>query len=309
MAAVKKAKPARACDYDSWPAGVQAGYVLPKIDGVRGIHMNDRLQARTLEPFRNTWATARFDAYGDELAGLDGELIVGNNPTAEGLCRATASVLNRNPDPSTAGELHWYIFDDCTYPEEPYTERYNRARMRVLDLQRKGCTFIHIVPCTHVSNHTEVFEEHTRFRAAGFEGTVFRACLGSYKYGTSTAKSGLYLRIKDFKDVEATVVALIEAKENTNTAEETATGGTKRSTAQEGMVPKGVLGMIQVQDCPDFPDKLLDIGPGEMDHETRKLYWENPELLVGKRITFKYFPFGVKDKPRFPTFKCVREDE
>lgn len=116
----------------------------------------------------------------------------------------------------------------------------------------------------------------------------------------------MYLRIKDFKDDEAVVTGLIEAQENQNEATTNALGHTERSSSKEGKVGKGMLGAIQAHHS-TFGD--IEIGPGEMTHEERKYFWEHPEELVGKTITFKYFPFGVKDKPRFPTFKCVREDE
>ena len=45
-----------------------------------------------------------------------------------------------------------------------------------------------------------------------------------------------------------------------------------------------------------------------MDHKTRKLYFDNPEMIVNKEVKFKSFPKGLKDKPRFPIFLSIRED-
>ena len=49
------------------------------------------------------------------------------------------------------------------------------------------------------------------------------------------------------------------------------------------------------------------VGAGEMPHADRKKFFDNPELILGKIIKYKHFPKGVKDKPRFPTFKTFRD--
>jgi hypothetical protein len=55
--------------------------------------------------------------------------------------------------------------------------------------------------------------------------------------------------------------------------------------------------------------QLITVSPGNMDHAMRKHYWENPTEIVQHAIKFKFFPKGIKDKPRFPTYVCHRSAE
>ena len=50
----------------------------------------------------------------------------------------------------------------------------------------------------------------------------------------------------------------------------------------------------------------LYVGTG-FDAQQRKDLWDNYYSIVGKKVTFKHSPV-IKDKPRFPVFKCFRED-
>ena len=62
--------------------------VQPKVDGVRCL-VGDKLYARSLKPISNLHAHKLFD--NPDYYGFDGELYVGRDPTAEGLCRLTSS--------------------------------------------------------------------------------------------------------------------------------------------------------------------------------------------------------------------------
>ena len=163
-----------------------------------------------------------------------------------------------------------------------------------------------MVPYKLAYSAAEVFLMHAEHMAAGYEGTIVRKLSGEYKFGTATAKEGTYLRIKDFVDDEAVVVSLTQGKSNQNDAVENPTGGTERSSAQAGMVPVDVVGSLV---CHHAKFGQIDVGAGEMDHTTRAHYWAHPEEIVGKVITFKHMPYGAKDAPRFPTFKCIREND
>jgi DNA ligase-1 len=55
--------------------------------------------------------------------------------------------------------------------------------------------------------------------------------------------------------------------------------------------------------------QIITVSPGNMDHPMRKHYWENPNELVNHVIKFKFFPKGIKDKPRFPTYVSHRSAE
>ena len=158
----------------------------------------------------------------------------------------------------------------------------------------------------------------------GFEGVILRDPDGLHKSGRSTVKSGAYLRIKRFIDFEGVVVNLVEAMENQNEAKTNELGNTERSTHKENMVPKGMVGTIQLRSLQDVvdangnvliaKDQVVDVGPGNMVHSERIRAWESfvagaPDSLVGKVAKSKFFPKGQKDLPRFPTFVSLRAEE
>ena len=53
--------------------------------------------------------------------------------------------------------------------------------------------------------------------------------------------------------------------------------------------------------------QVLTISPGNMTHDERREIMRNPRLAVGRFSKFKFFPKGIKDKPRFPTHMLFRD--
>ena len=51
----------------------------------------------------------------------------------------------------------------------------------------------------------------------------------------------------------------------------------------------------------------FEVGSGFTEAQRREYY--NDTSLIGKLITIKYQPAGMKDKPRFPTFKGFRHPD
>ncbi len=92
--------------------------------------------------------------------------------------------------------------------------------------------------------------------------------------------------------------------ENTNAAETNELGRTKRSTAQAGLVGKSTLGAFQVRDLVTGVE--FSIGTGLTALE-RQSHWVNQEHLIGAVCKYKFFPVGVKDKPRHPVFLGFRD--
>jgi DNA ligase-1 len=52
--------------------------------------------------------------------------------------------------------------------------------------------------------------------------------------------------------------------------------------------------------------QIITVNAGCMTHAERIVYWENPDKILGAVIKFKFFPKGIKDKPRFPNFQAIR---
>jgi DNA ligase-1 len=319
MAKDNKIRPQLACDFDQdklrFPVIVSA-----KIDGVRGINLDGNLTGRSLKAFKNSFVTRRFS--GPQFKGFDGELALGNW-TSDTLCSDTTGFVNRKSPkpgkPTESEQLVWYVFDYLADDviDLPYAERIAAAEVKIGRMQEFP-GLIATVPYKLVNSVEELLAFEQLCLDDGFEGVIIRDPNGMHKSGRATVKGGSYLRIKRFIDFEGIVVNITEAMENTNEAKTNELGRTERGTHQENMVPKGMVGMVQFKALQNVEldgkiliekDQIVDVGPGSMLHEDRVEFFEQQDLLIGKIGKAKFFPKGIKDKPRFPTFLCIRAEE
>jgi len=279
----------------------------PKVDGVRGLNMHGGLTGRSLKLFKNRHATSFFSQ--EFFRGFDGELAAAHE-CDPALCRITTSAVG-----TITGEpfLLWWLFDYVAgdVGRLRYAERYRALERCVRELQSDpDCLpwagHLRVVP-SHVVNsmaELEALDEH--FLNMGYEGTILRDPDGLHKQGRSTAREGGLLRIKRFVDEEGEVLGIEEGRSNQNEAQTNELGLQFRSSHQENMVPNGMVGNLIVKRL--TTGEVITVGPGNMPHSDRKRFFEQPELIVGKIIKFKHFPKGVKDKPRFPTYICIRDE-
>lgn len=284
--------------------------VQPKIDGVRGIHLDPGvgLTGRSGKAHANQYTSAIFS--NSIYLGFDGELIAGAK-TDPDLCRLTTSACN------TIGgrpSVTWIVFDYIT-PETidlPYAQRLGRAHHRVGYLNESAKLHGYQSPCLELiqslvcANLEQLLELDAQFLDQGYEGTIIRDMDGKYKQGRSTVREMGLLRIKRFSDAEAIVVSIEEGQRNDNEATRDVHGYTERSTHQENMVPNGMVGALICKNLND--GETIKVSAGCMSHEERVSYFLNPEKLIGKVVKYKHFAHGQKDKPRFPTFQCLRAE-
>lgn len=292
-------KPHKACDIDlsrfKGPA-----WLFHKLDGVRALHVNAAFTGRSLKPHANKNLT---DYFGDQsLAGLDGELTIGSL-TDGATCRRTTSGVTTIEGPR-AEDFVWHIFDDLSHPKEPYWKRYGMARERVSYLNSIGFTNIHITPYTEVMEADQIVEFHLKAIELGYEGTVVRNPYSPHKNGRATITDGAYLRLKDFADAEAVVLEIVEGDKNHNEAMQNELGYTARSSHKANKVPNGMVGALICRDV--LTQAIIKVAAGAMTHNERKHFFDNPHELIGRIITYKSMVYGVKDKPRFGTFKNIR---
>jgi DNA ligase-1 len=163
------------------------------------------------------------------------------------------------------------------------------------------------VPYQVIFTLDELLAYESTTLSQGYEGVILRSPDGLYKNGRTTLREGTYLRIKRFTQEDAVVLSLVEAMENTNEAVTNALGRSERSAHQDNLVPKGMIGSLICRDVKT--DQEITVGPGKLTHEERTYYWSNPSLLVGRTISYKFFPHGQLNLPRFPTFESIRITE
>jgi DNA ligase-1 len=293
-----------------FPLGAQ-----PKIDGVRGLTTEGHLTGRSLKKHKNKFTTAFYST--PEYAHLDGELAAQDECRAD-LCRLTSSVLSTiKGEPFT----FWHVFD-CLRKEvigAPYVERHKYLTQYVAYEHTQGrCMHAKVVPMQVCETLEELLKLDAAWLEMGYEGTIIRGLQALHKEGRATVNQGQLLRIKRFIEAEALVLAIEEGNANENEAQINELGHTFRTSHQDNKVPNGVVGNIQCTVLEDvdyqgemvlLKGQIITVSPGNMDHKMRKHYFENQGELVNYVIKFKFFPKGIKDKPRFPTYVCHRSAE
>lgn len=273
----------------------------PKIDGVRALVVNGVLLSRSLKPIRNKYCQQLFANLPE---GTDGELIVGS-PTATDVYRKTSSGVNSedgHPD------VHFFVFDNFQVPGG-FQQRFREVE-KLSDKIR-----VQVVPHTLVESAEDLIAyEETVVGEHGFEGVMLRKIDGVYKHGRSTEKEALLLKVKRYLDADAKIVGAVAWQHNGNVATTNALGRTERSSHKANMIDKPILGKLVVTglEAP-FEGVEFEVGTGfdgadDVNGERGKLWKEFLSgKLVGKIIKFKYFPVGVKDKPRHPVFLGFRD--
>lgn len=289
----------------------------PKIDGVRSLHCTGKLTGRSLKQHKNRHVTTMFSH--SALAGFDGEMAA-ERETHPDLCRLTSSALS-----TITGEpwILWWLFDFATPDTKAmiYLDRLILLQQRLNIIQTD---YPHLFPHLRIMPHRmcntmeELEAYDTENLIAGYEGTCFRDPLGLHKQGRSSPTQGGLLRIKRFIDFEFRAHTIIEGEENQNEAQTNELGNTFRTSHQENKVANGMVGAMLGNVLNDVIDdgKLLfqkgaevRVGAGCLSHEQRRYYYHNQGELMRLIHKAKFFPKGIKDKPRFPTWQSFRSPE
>ena len=269
-------------------------YASPKLDGIRSMMQDGQMVSRNLKPIANAKLQA---ALKDLPEGIDGEFIYGN-PTAEDAFRQTThKVMSRSQN---AEGVVFHAFDVCSH--DLFLDRYSLLQ-KFVRLASKTMPVV-LVTQTKINNPAELLDYEGEMLAHGYEGVVVRSINGPYKEGRSTLSQGYLLKLKRFLDSEAEILSVVELQRNGNEATINALGRTERSSHQENMIPGGTMGKFNVRDLKTGVE--FEVGSG-FDDATRADFWKHRTKMAGKIIKYKYFPVGVKDKPRFPIFLGMRD--
>lgn len=269
----------------SWPKIIQ-----PKLDGICCLAVNGVAMSRTMKPIPNKFIQAYFKEYG--LHGFHGELMIAGdfNDVQSGVMR-----VEGEPD-------FEYIIYDVWDHENNYQERLNYIKTFFLMLPNRlnRLGLIDNVVVNSVDECSTWLEEYINL---GYEGAMLRDPDSLYKQGRHTLKSQALMKLKKFFDDEAIIVGFEEKMHNENEKTTDERGYSKRSHKQEGMVPANTLGALVVK----WKDVEFKIGSGYSDKQRQEL-WDARDTLLGKPTTFKYQELSKYGVPRFPVWKCIREE-
>lgn len=282
-------------------------YASPKIDGIRCTVINGVPRTRSGKSFPCEPLLRWFPW--DEMEGLDGELVAGQ-ANMEGVFYHTSSVvMSKTPANMEMLTVQFLVFDKVMPTEEdipaiPYYERKLAATNQVAALKGRHTQRIKMVEQVLVANADGLAEYHESNLAKHYEGTMVRSPVGLYKYGRSSGRSQGLVKIKEFEDAEAEIIAVIPKEVNNNESYTDELGFTKRSTRKEGKEAIDQVGSFRVR---WINGEEFTVGAGLTDVQ-RTTLWFKRELLLGKMLKFRYMPYGVVNVPRLPTFLGIRSE-
>ena len=310
---MNKYKPQLACDWHEehvkFPCIVQV-----KIDGVHALNQDGVFLGRSLKKHDNLYLTEKFSK--PEFNGFCGEMILGDNPAADDLCRLTSGAMRTiqgGPD------CTWWLFDYITEEVKHlgYKERMRILLDMVLNLPDELNESVFIIGAKLVNTMQELLEFEQLSLDAGYEGIIIRDPEALYKFGRCGKTHMGAWRVKRFIEEEILVTEIEEGRTNNNAKTTNELGRSERSTHQENMQPNAQVGSIKGTLIKSILDPqtrklriargaLVTVSPGKMTEDERKYYFKNQHELIGQVVKFKLFPKGIKDSARFPTFVTIK---
>ena len=272
-------------------------YVSTKFDGIRALVIDGVVYSRSLKPIRNKYVQKLFGK--PEYNGMDGELVVGDVYAKDVFQKTTSGVMSEDGEP----DVTFHVFDLWSIPtfDYEYRQRYLQEILLDEDKEYPSIVYAMIHLCKNIDDLT-FFLEHER--NVGGEGLICRSPSGIYKYGRSTPKEQLSIKLKFFADSEFEVIGFEERMHNTNEAKTNELGYTERSSAKDGMQPMNMLGSLVLK----YGDSTFKCGTGFNDVQ-RKEIWENKESYLGKLASIRYMSVGQVILPRVSSFQGFRDKD
>ena len=270
-------------------------YVSTKFDGLRAVVIDSVVYSRSLKPIRNKHVQRLFGK--QEYNGFDGELVVGDIYAKDVFQKTTSGVMSEDGEP----DVTFHVFDLWSIPtfDYEYRQRYLQEILLDEDKEYPSIVYAMIHLCKNIDDLT-FFLEHER--NVGGEGLICRSPSGIYKYGRSTPKEQLSIKLKFFEVGEFEVIGFEERMHNTNEVTTNELGYKERSSCKENLIPMNTLGSLVLK----YGDTEFRCGTGFSDAQ-RKEIWENKESYLGKLASIRYMSVGSKDLPRVPSFLGWRD--
>ncbi len=272
-------------------------YTSTKFDGIRALVIDSVVYSRSLKPIRNKHVQRLFGK--PEYEGFDGELVVGDIYAKDVFQKTTSGVMSEDGEP----DVTFHVFDLWSIPTFDYEYRQRDLQEILLDEDKEYPSIVYamIRLCKNIDDLT-FFLEHER--NVGGEGLICRSPSGIYKYGRSTPKEQLSIKLKFFEVGEFEVIGFEERMHNTNEVTTNELGYKERSSCKENLIPMNTLGSLVLK----YGDTEFRCGTGFSDAQ-RKEIWENKESYLGKLASIRYMSVGQIMLPRIPSFHGFRDKD
>lgn len=231
-------------------------------------------------------ALLRYD--GDFI--FDGELLLKNenNLASDDLYRET---MKESRKKGVKKNLIFNVFDCMSidtfakgYDKTPCIDRKENVRKIVKEIDSE---WVSEVESLYIGNdESMIYKLLDETRALNQEGIMLNIANATYE----CKRSKNILKVKVMQTGDMRVINVIEGTGNN----------------------KGKLGSITVQFEHEGELHACDCGSGFLQDD-RSLYWENPNLILGKIVEIQYFEISKNKQGgvglRFPVFKAIRYDK
>lgn len=258
----------------------------PKLDGIRCLMVNGVAMSRSMKPIPNKFVQDQIKGWD----GLDGELMLNGDYN-----QVQSGIMSVEGEP----DFTYHVFDSFKlgggycYRIEDLEWVTDNPRMKVL------------LPI-QINNEEELDLYLEDCLAKGYEGVMIRQPNSKYKFGRSTVKEGILLKIKRFHDDEAKLLEVIEKMTNNNELESDELGYAKRRSCKENLTPSDTAGSIVVNwQGEEF---RLGFGPGITDAIKQDI-WDRRYKLKGKLVKFRYQELSKDGIPRFGKMIGFRHED
>ncbi len=249
----------------------------PKLDGIRCLMVDGIAMSRSMKPIPNAYIQEQLKG----LHGLDGELMLNGD-----FNKVMSGIMSVEGKP----DFTYWVFDNFVL-DKGYNLRVDDICWSNLDNRR--CNYL--VP-VQIKNEEALDAYLEDCLNKGYEGVMIRKPDSKYKFGRSTVKEGILLKIKRFFDDEGILVDVVEAMHNANELDQDELGYAKRRSCKENLVPKGTAGAVVIK----WQDKEFRVGfgPGINDVMKQQI-WDKREQLKGELTKFRYQELSKDGIPRF----------
>lgn len=265
-----------------------------KYDGLRATVQDGFLRTNSLKKFPNNALKFEFP---ECLEGLDGEIIYKDPLDKEAFRKSNSICMSIRKEIKDVT----YIVYDRMIPK-PFINRYDNISTLLSKHKEINGLKIEIAPIFYPG--TEIKELIDLFVNQGHEGVILRSLSGWYKHGRTTKREDTMYKIKPFTDSEAVIIGFKEEMENLSPKEINNLGVSERKKSKFKLKGKGKLGAFIVRNR-EFGEFSVS---ASMPVEQKEFLWAIKKELVNKIITFKYLNVGIKNKPRSPIFKAIRDE-
>lgn len=272
-----------------------------KVDGYRSFIDQSVCRMSSGKEMPNDQTRIRFSS--PDLEGLDGEMVAGPWNRLDTFAKTSSALRKKTGEPNAI----LYVFDDRSIAALAYEERYRQAKERVQRLRDIGHKHLGFLEHVLLRDMKDMEQFEAEALALGFEGIMLNDPAAQYKFGRSTVREGIILKVKRFKHEEARIVGFTEQMENISDSFLDDLGRSKKSYKKEDLVGAGMVGSFIVES--DLWPEQFSISASSLSHDERADAFTNfDKKYRGEIARFKYFPKGVVTVPRHGVFDGLRDE-